>query len=342
MTIRTNIIQRLRDGRQLARTAYKQQDVSKLGTLRAGNSGLMSADGDVTGSCHRVAHLRQLGIEIEVPDDSSLLMFQVGTANEDIVYQDLLHTAHESEVILREEEIPTQWYTVNKTLVTGRPDMVICRREADEKHGLLTTPILGLELKSVASVWTSRTVLFDNEPKLAHLAQAGHYMWQLGSIPFRLIYKQYANQAMPDFAHRFFPRKDAPGSEYIEYNDSGAPKCVRPFEIGYELQFLDGVLHYKREDVPDTWHESVVSTADIQRFYEFTSTMAADKKLGPKPITCGPDGEEKSYSNCGYCPLNPVCKKKKLKYDEWLEAVKHELHQVRQQEDTNPDWRPNK
>jgi len=327
-TIRLDIGSRLRDGRQLHRQEYVEKDKQKLGILRAGNSGIMSDSGNVAGSCHRVAHLRQLGIELDPPSPSSLIMFQVGTANEDIVYKDLLHTAAEDEVVLREEEIPISWMTSNGTQVTGRPDMVICRKEwtADEKHGAQEkiVPVLGLELKSIASVWTTREVLVEGQPKLAHLCQAGHYMWKLG-VPFRLIYKQYSIQAMPDFAKKMMPRQGKPGSEYLEYNPKGEPKSVKPFEIIYELEYQSGTLCYRIEGTTN-WTQTIVRHEDIERYYEFISQMEKTQNLGPTPVTVGSDGKEKAYSNCGYCVLNNLCNPgrgvKRLGYIEWLAQVR--------------------
>ena len=332
MGVRTDIANRLKEGRQLARAKYKAENAGKEGYLRAGNSGLMSADHQVAGSCHRVAHLRQLDIEIDPPEDSTLIMFQVGMANEDIVYEDLMHTSAGGEIILREEEIPIRWETSNGTPVTGRPDMVLCAVETnvDEKHGVshLPVPQIMLELKSVASVWTTRSVLIDQEPKLAHLTQAAHYMWKLGSISGRLIYKQYGIQHLPDFAIRFFPREGERGSEFVEYRDGKAVN-VRPFELVYELAFnKQGLLRYRIEAFgskkASKWVDTIVSTADIERFYEFVSRMGENKDLGPRPITVGPDGTDKSFSNCKYCPLNTICNgkdRKKQTYDQWLTSV---------------------
>ncbi len=329
-SIRTNIGERLAEGRQILRAKYKELDAAKLGVLRAGNSGIMSIDGEVAGSCHRVAHLRQLGIELDPPDDKQLVMFQLGVSNEQVVYDDLVQTSAPGEVILREEEIPIEWFTTNGTKVSGRPDMVICKSVSQEVvtgklpeegtrfvkpadgGGLYkyVVPILALELKSVASVWTTRSVLFEGDPKLAHLAQVAHYMWKLGT-PGRLIYKQYANQAMPDFAHRYFPRQGATGSEYLEYGKDGKPKCIRPFEIVYELEFTEsGHLRFRREDQPEgVWCQTIVSKQDIERFYEYVSQMGSEQVLGQRPLTLGWDGEAKRYSNCDFCKLDSTCDK---------------------------------
>lgn len=327
MTIRLDIGARLFEGRVIARTNYKAEDEKKLGVLRAGNSGIMNTEGEVAGSCHRVAHLRQLGIELDPPSDSTQIMFQLGVASETQVYEDLVRTSAPNEVVLRETEIPIEWFTSNGTKVTGRPDMVICQEDPDgtvvhptpRPHRKLK-PLLVCELKSVASVWTSRSVLFEGKPKLANLAQVAHYMWKLG-VPGRLMYKQYALQAMPDFAHKLFPRPDEPGAEYIDYNPQGKPKAVRPFEIVYEVEFTDaGVLRFRREGLGE-WTDTIVNKADIERYYEYISTMASTGSLGPRPLTLDATGVKLSFSMCSYCPLDKLCKTEKV-YETWIESVK--------------------
>lgn len=332
MTIRTNLSERLAEGRQLARGKHREGDAAKLGTLRAGNSGMMSEAGDIAGSCHRRAHLRSLGLEVEEPDDSKLVMFQMGTANEDVVYQDLLHTKAENEVILREEEIPTKWFTDSGTAVTGRPDMVVCRRYqpgvVDAVSALVVTqPLFGVEIKSIASVWTTREVLGEMHPKLEHLIQAGHYSWQLG-VPFRLLYKQYSIQEIPRWAIKMFPQPGQPGAEHIDHEKGR----VKPFEIVYELDWIKDVLHFRREssskliENQEPWTRSLVGVADIKRYYEFVSTMAVKEELGPRPMTIDALGKEKNYSGCDYCPLQNVCdSREKQGYSSWLDAVRVEL-----------------
>lgn len=337
--IRTDIAARLREGRQLLRKEHLTSEAAKQGNLRAGNSGIMAEDGSIAGSCARLAHLRQLGIELEPPDDSLLIMFQVGNANEDLIDHDLKQTAVPGEVIRREEEIPIAWNTLNGTLVTGRPDVVlgsevIC---ADERGGggIQFLPELVLELKSVASVWTTRSVLVDREPKLAHLIQAAHYMWKLGNIPGRLIYKQYSIQEIPaweetkdgvkkaGWGRRLFEKADADARKYIDMEKGR----IRPYEIVYDLVLAeDGSLRYKQEEHDTTWTDTIVSVKDIERFYEFVSEMGPEKKLGPLPVTIGADGSSKRYTNCSYCPLNATCQAaKKVKgpgqYASWLDAV---------------------
>lgn len=316
--IRTNLSERLADGRKLARAGHLEKEVHKLGNLRAGNSGIMSENGDVAGACQRVAHLRQLGLEVDPPDDSTVIMFQMGTANEDVVYADLLHTSGDNEIVLREEEIPITWITSNGTKVTGRPDMVICKKA---EPGSDPIPVFGVEIKSIASVWTSRDIIGEQQPKLPHLVQAGHYSWKLG-VPFRLLYKQYVIQEVPSWAMKLFPKEGQLGSEHIDY----AKGRIRPFEVCYELEWAKGFLRFRREGIEQGWTKTLISEKDIERFYEFTSRMAETEELGPRPITMNAVGKEKNYSNCSYCPLSATCDQYEEKgYKPWLRAVQKVL-----------------
>lgn len=376
----SNLTERLRAGRQIHRAEHKAGDAAKLGNLRAGNSGIMSETAEVAGSCARIAHLRQLGVEVEVPEDPTLIMFQMGTVNEDVVHGDLTLTSAPGEILLRETEIPTHWLTGNGTAVTGRPDMVVCRRTprgevpsgslsyeipGEEQGPEVAVPTWGIELKSVASVWTTRSVLFLGKPKLAHLIQAAHYAWQL-RVPFRLCYKQYANQAIPSWAGKHFPRRGAVHSEHLSYNEStGEIKNVKPFEIVYEIDFTKaGYLRYRREvmsaaqgdEDAGSWTKTLISKSDLERFYEFTSRMSETGDIGPRPLGIDALGNEESTSPCSYCTLSKICraaekeekkagkaqekaglpeeeqaKQRQLRYQDWLGKVRDHLHTAQTQ-----------
>lgn len=306
---------------------HGREEVKKLGTLRGGSAGVLS-DGVFAGQCHRVAHLRSIGISIEKPAIDKLVMFIGGRANE-VVLDDLLegylpeYSSKGPRTTLREEEIPTEWETENGTKVTGRPDIVL---------GYLTRglfrPELGIEAKKVSSLWTAKSVFFEGKPKTAHLIQAMHYSWALGErygdgkpVPFSLVYACYDNYAIPDWAGKFFPKIGEPKSEHVSYNDNknsknfGKPKSVLPFIVSYELEIdSNGTLIVDGE-------ESVLDVSSLVNFYEFVSKMPKTKDLGPMPQTIdGMTGEDLNYSNCQYCPLFKKCKKNPS-YDEFIEAA---------------------
>lgn len=339
-----NISERLRLGRKAEQDKRAGEESKKLGVLRAGMTGIMSETGDIAGTCHRKTHLRALGLEAEKPDENKLIMFELGFASEDITMEILEKSLQPGEILLREEEIPIQWTTTNGTKVTGRPDIVICSSSSERTDGALgnpmqgalamddlwLTPKLGLELKSVHSIWTARDVLFGGKPKMGNLAQAAHYMYRL-NVPYKLIYKSYSQlgQSMSDWATKFFPRKGEPNSQYVDYNDKGGVKGLKQFEIVYDLMIdSKGRVCYRLEsaasqDQGGEWKRTIITVQDIERYYEYVSTMAEKKQLGGRPMTIDAHGEKLNYTDCAYCPLQKTCDEtEQLGYDKWLEAVK--------------------
>lgn len=334
----------LRMGREEARRKHVEADKQKIGTLRAGGTGALDDHGNFAGACPRKSYLRSLGIEVEPPPDHTQIMFQGGVASESEIFGDLLaglenwNGLSTGYIVLREEQIPTNWQAANGTPVTGRPDMVICTTTdglpiinmGDPTGAVLADtlkPLLGIEAKCVSSLWTSRKVLFQGKPKLDHLLQAAHYSWQLG-IPFRLVYKQYTNQSLPDWAHKNFPKQGDPLARYLEYGDGGKPKHVKPFELVYVVEIdLNGRITYRREDSQEEAVTTPYTVESIRSYFEHVSKMGEKGgHLGSMPLTLTVSGEEDSYSNCDYCPLQTVCTSREWKsIPRWTEAVRKHL-----------------
>lgn len=382
MTMQFNLRELIRRARQLDRDDHRAGDVAKLGNLRAGSSGMMNEDGDIAGACHRKSHLRQLGIEIEEPTEDKLIMFELGFAHEDVVLNQLKQSLPEGYVMLIEEEIPIEWRTKNGTNVSGRPDIVVCKSVTDieynpEKTTILendqkgfaevkfrgetpniiykTLPVLGLELKSVHSLWVAREVLFAEKPKTDNLIQAAHYMWRLSEqnrangipqhesdVAYKLMYKNYSQlgqgMAGNEWIVKQFPRPGELGSEYIDYTRKESKKTgeivhtikhIKQFEIVYDLQFdSKGVLQYRVEG-RDSWISTIIERDDIERYFEYVSTMAEKKQLGPRPVSVAANGEKLNYTACQYCPLQAVCdSSEQLGYAEWLKQVRNTTAQL--------------
>ena len=320
-----NIGNMLKAGRQRQRDEHQKHEMETIGTLRAGNSGIYSkVSGDVAGKCHRVTFLRSLGIASETPSDSKLVMFQMGVANEDVIAKDLVSELPEGYVILREEEFPIHWNTINGKKVTGRPDMIICRKVQISNDVVSNIPVLGVEIKGIASVYTSIEVLFSG-PKMDHLIQACHYAWKLGNIPYKLIYKNYVNQVTPKWIEGRIPKEN---HFAVEKNEKGDVKYIVPFELIYELEITKaGFLRYKiegDESGEKAWTKTIINTADIENYYEFVSSMESNMDLGPKPINIDAQGKELSYTQCKYCSLSDICRDySKSGYNKWLEEVRN-------------------
>lgn len=344
-----NISERLRLGREAEGKKRADEEEKKLGVLRAGMTGIMADTGDIAGTCHRKTHIRSLGLELDRPDQHKMIMFELGFASEDITSEILGRSLQPGEILLREEEIPIEWQTRNGVRITGRPDIVLCttipstddirdgqvgftvlvKHPASASLDERAKPVLGLELKSVHSMWVARDVFFGGQPKMANIAQAAHYMWKL-NVPYKLIYKSYSSlgQSMSDWSARMFPRKGEPMSEYMDYNDKGGVKGIKQFEVVYDLRIDDkGRVCYKLESGDEsTWKRTIVTTQDIERYYEYVSTMAEKKELGPRPMTIDAHGEKLNYKDCSYCVLQSTCDSHEdLGYEQWLQQVRTKL-----------------
>lgn len=339
--------QSLLKGRETLRLQHVEKDQLKLNTLRAGNSGILTETGEFAGACPHVAHLRYLGIESEVPTPDKLIMFQMGVESENAVFRDLEANLPAGQKLLREDECGIEWFTSNGVRVTGRPDGVVYTKSSltplvsNETHGTSSlvlpeavggeslVPYYGIELKTVASFWTTREVLFEREPKLTALIQAAHYAWKLG-VPYKLSYKNYVNQTFPSWAMKMIPRQGQPGSEHVAYNDKGDPKNVNPFEIVYECDIdSNGYMWYKLE-TETQWTKSIVNTKDIERYYEFVSRIQETGVLGGKLTTIGTTGKKKSYSHCDlYCPIHRNFSDFENDYPKWVSEIRRNANLLR-------------
>lgn len=312
-------------GMQVDETDKEVSEAGKVGNLRAGNTGIVDSTGSVLGKCQRKTWLRQLGIPSDSHSLDRLLMFSAGFASEDIWYDRIAKGWQGT--ILREEEIPVTWETSNGTKVTGRPDMVLVDNEV---------PKLVLELKNVSSLWTARSVLFEEIPKFDHLAQAGHYSWQLG-VPAKLCYSLYLDMPVMGWASKLFPQQGDKYSEYCEYSEpkkgrtTGEIKKVKPFLRIYDLRWSPaGQLMYRIEGSkgPSSWTISPITIEGIQKYYEDIANLGGPgqeyevKELPPRPLTVKGNGEAENWSQCGYCPLVEVCNSHENSPAKWIDSVR--------------------
>lgn len=297
------------------REEHKAKDAAKAGQLRAGNTGALTANGKFLGECQRKTFIRtHLNLEADPPSPDRLIMFKLGTSNEDI-WKEILTPVWDGS-ILCEEDIPITWTTSKGRTVSGRPDMVLLDGAGNK--------VVGVEHKMVASLWTSRDVLFQGTPNLKHVLQAAHYSWQLG-VPFKLVYTQYVDQAVMGWAQKNFPKAGQEYSEFCEYNDKGEIKKVKPFFWVYDVIVDENSIKVLAENSVDISISLPVGSKDIERYYEFVDQMPEKKVLGSRPENLDSRGEKKNYSMCDYCPIEPHCTKHERNFDKWVESVTKEL-----------------
>ena len=291
------------------------KEKEKVGTLRAGNTGMVQDDGAITGKCHRLSYLRYKGVQLPHDDDRDI-MFEFGrVANENLILDKLVRQLPRNMKILREGEIPTGWTTPAGVQVTGSPDFVL--QIAGEN-------VLGIELKMVSSVWTAVSVMCKSEPSYDHLLQAAHYMWQMG-CPWKILYVSPVDYAIP-----FIPKGetwpsniDGKLKEIIEFYDNGKPKKINPFRLAYDLRFDDdGCLEFRREDESGFYTRSPISIRGIELYYQTVATIDERKELGDRPINLKATGDLATWNKCDkkYCDVSDICDQWEKRQELWLDA----------------------
>lgn len=299
--------QLLLNGTRALVAGHAAGEQTKLGILRAGNTGVVLPDGRIAGKCARQSLLRLGGIDADSVNHSRQLMFAAGHANESDWVDRLVAAGIPEVCIRREEQVPIKWVLPSGRFVTGRPDMVLLEPGT-------WAPVRGLELKQVSSLWTGRSVAVKSEPKAMHLMQAGHYSWKLG-IPFELWYTSRADFQLPMMRNVQWPEYGRPGSEFFEYKAPDAkgdrwPLKMIPFVVGFELGWTDsGELRYRRlsPEGAGVWVTSVISKQGIEKYFQAVDQAAVTDTLPAAPVNVGPTGEPGNYSICDYCPLQSVC-----------------------------------
>lgn len=299
-------------GEEKKQEEHETEEAKKLGSYRIGSSGVVLGDGTVTGTCPRKTYLRFHGVNWDQKDVSDFLMMEQGVWNEEI-WVDVLKRSWTGK-ILQEEEVPVVLTLKDGTKITGRPDVVLA--DDDEK------PLHGLELKNASSVWTGRDALLERKPKVDHLIQAGMYMYGL-QVPFTLCYVSRSKYAVPTktWIESLFPRPDQPGSEWMEYNDKGGSKALKPFLSTFPLRLVDGTVEYWADGA---WHSSIIEVKRVLEYYEGVHSMREHDDLPSRPTTLKVDGS-KGFNPCdpAYCPLSETCERWESKGRQaWEDAVR--------------------
>lgn len=327
-----------------------EREATKVGTLRAGNTGMIDRDGNIIGSCAANTYLRMLGINGKPVDLNKELMFAGGRLNEDH-WMSVLKESWDGP-ILAEEEVATCWETDQGIKVTGRPDIVLCNKN--------NKPKCMIELKQIMSVNSGYQVFVKREPQLKHLMQAAHYMWQL-DCDGELWYTNRNNLDMPGWMEfREFPKPEHEptgviGYRYYRSGDinprTGKPKKhqlteaeymsgkhrrtfaqaskIKPFVQGFKLQLKDGKLYYQDAgDEKSPWIPTIVEIENIQRFYNFVGELAQYGKV-PKPAqNMNPQGELFRWKFADYSDLGELDPEHQQgrRLADWVDKVKIKLN----------------
>jgi hypothetical protein len=140
-----------------------ESDAKKTPTLRGGSAGAIvssTKEDKVLGNCHRLAHLRWLGIDVP-PAESDYEMFDEGLTNEDII-NNLLQAGYRGPILF-EEDLPVRWETATGHLVTGRCDAIL--GEVLSPDELKT---VNKEIKKAKTKWKAFSSEFPEIPLNEH------------------------------------------------------------------------------------------------------------------------------------------------------------------------------
>ncbi len=285
-----NVRSLLTHGHDALQAEHAEKSEATRSFLRAGSSGIVDEQGRVFGECHRIAHLRQLGVEKPVAA-SRRLMFEAGETNEDS-WERVLIPAWEGK-LLRKQSATKQLGTHT---VMGSPDIVLA-----DASGVWRVV---LELKLVSATNSALRRYCDGEPDSKHLIQSGVYAWLTG-VPVVLCYT-----SRTDFSVEFQRKK------------YGIFK-VEPFYRIFYITFKDDRLHYRDEnttvEVP-----TLVTGAAIERYYEQVGAMRESRELGERPVNDHVNGAEAAWDKCSpkYCTYGDVCNQYEHSgYETWVDAA---------------------
>lgn len=297
------ILEKIEASLALGSAEHDEGERAKLGTLRAGTSGVVLPDGKFSGKCPRVAHLRTLGIEAGIEPETKV-MFEGGFANEAAVERLLARTGTWTK------EPPTTLTLPSGLKVSGRPDLLL------EEEG---KPTYGVELKNVSSIWTAKDVHFDLVPKGEHLVQAAIYSLAWGKLPYSLLYSSFTQFHLGTSAPKWLTDKFAPGCPSVEF------KGTRPFKIlsffrEYTLGWNGENLTYFTEGL-DKPVQTMITLEAIDKWYTAVAEQPKKSLLAPRPSPVSADGN-KSYPACDYCELKETCDSSENNYELWLDQVR--------------------
>lgn len=323
MKVKFDIEKYLKQGEQRRWKEADDEYGSNAGKLRGGNSGCVTKSGSILGKCHRISLASYLGCKSADFDDSKRRMFDSGFWNEDqwelnLRASDLFQDGYQ---ILREEECPVTWKTVNPATGeevegSGRPDLMVVKPNEDYvppvrlSSGEVVpaknyTPICGFELKKISSAWRANRVHVTGDPSTDYCIQAANYSHLVGKIPWYVSFTSY----------------DSHDVYYQSQAKFGARK-IQPQRKHFHLTWDNDTLLI--DGVP-----TMVTGKGIENYYALILEMESAKDLGPRPSNknCIPKGKDQ-FDPCSNCFFAEECDKYEDNYEDWVAAVRHKSKEI--------------
>lgn len=280
--------------------AEKEKDVK---AYRIGSSGAVIGS-EVYGTCHRIAHLRDIGVEVP-PDLGTDIMWKAGEGNED-TWLRILEAAGFDGEILTQDKAEAQIDGVDQP-IQGHPDLIL-RTKTDGD--------IGVELKGIFGWTTAELAWIKHTPKNENLIQAAGYSYYR-KIPYILAYTCNHFPKIPPWE-----KKKIIHLLQAEFGKD----WMMPFYSIFYLNWENDRLQYKHE-AEDKWITTDVTPETIDNYYRLLTEMKQTKQLGPRVSANYLDGTPHKYgaqAECGLCEFNAMCDRYEgdKDYDRWLDDIK--------------------
>lgn len=168
-------------------TIEASKEAEKIATFRVGSSGAITSENKAYYTqCGRLAQARYLGYQAP-PTESMRAMFNGGLTLEDFVEQRLKVLG-----ISFDKEKQIEVMLTPEIRVTGRPDFILHFEDGD----------VGIEVKSLASVFSVIKQRKNGQPFMKHMIQAATYMCAMSMPKWTVV-----------IGHSFFVRDKATNIE---------------------------------------------------------------------------------------------------------------------------------
>lgn len=179
--------------------------------------------------------------------------------------------------------------------------------------GELTLKV-GMELKKVCSSYRAVKAFLGVTVDADHLAQAAHYSWQLGKLPWIISYTSDSSYDIPGWV---FKHK----SEWLtdEFRESGK---IPPGRKHFYTGWLGDKFCFVHPDTAQVVETAITATG-IERYYQYVLAQEHGQQLGPRPSKDQYYEGSDNPDPCKWCDFKTVCKKYEGKdFNTWLDAAR--------------------
>lgn len=267
-----------------ARAKEHEEKEKQIGNAyRIGSSGVVTSDGDIYGTCHRIAHARDIGLDNRPdPEDPMRIMWLAGEYNEDATFELLSKSSYKGKIGAHDDlGVDVAIEGVDQKLV-GHPDIGLFTKDGKVE--------MAVELKGVFGKSTAELVYLNDKPKPANIIQSAMYSLKL-DVPYALMYTN------PSYFSDFFLKK--------KYGISSIP----PFYKIFYLRWNKETLEYRPENRV-AWVTTLITKSGLDDYYKLLDEMKKNEDLGPRINANYVDGTENKWgveSDCKFCGFSKAC-----------------------------------